>query len=54
MAATTVERIVRDASQRGRLIGVRLVCDEDAESEPWKASPPRKKTDNHWSATRTY
>ena len=41
MAATTVERIVRDASQRGRIIGVRLVCDEDAEREPWKASPPR-------------
>jgi hypothetical protein len=41
MSATTVERIVRDASQRGRIIGVRLVCDEDSDIEPWKVSPPR-------------
>lgn len=41
MSASTVERIVRDASQRGRIIGVRLVCDEEAEIEPWQASPSR-------------
>ncbi|MHB0958731.1 MAG: TOTE conflict system archaeo-eukaryotic primase domain-containing protein [Pirellulaceae bacterium] len=41
MAASTVERIVRDATQRGRVIGVRLVCDEDARTEPWQTPPNR-------------
>lgn len=41
VAATTVERIVRDASQRGRIVGVRQVRDDDAGDEPWKASPSR-------------
>ena len=41
MAASTVERIVREASQRDRVIGVRLVCDEDAGTEPWQAPPSR-------------
>ena len=39
IAATTVEQIVRDASQRGRIVGVRLVCEEDADDEPWNAPP---------------
>ena len=41
MSASTAERIVRDASQRGRIIGVRLVCDEEADTEPWQAPPSR-------------
>ena len=41
IAATTVEQIVRDAGQCGRIVGVRLVCEEDAGDEPWNASPSR-------------
>jgi superfamily II DNA or RNA helicase/very-short-patch-repair endonuclease len=41
VATTTVEQIVRGASQRGRIVGVRLVCEDDAGDEPWNASPSR-------------
>ena len=41
LATTSVEQIVRDASQCGRIVGVRLVCEDDAGDEPWNASPSR-------------
>jgi len=41
ITTTTVEQIVRDASQCGRIVGVRLVCEDDAGDEPWNASPSR-------------
>jgi len=34
-----VERIVQDAEQRGRILGVRLPPQEDGEGEPWTAPP---------------
>ena len=39
IAGATVEQIVRDAGQRGRIVGVRMVCEEDANDEPWNAPP---------------
>ena len=41
IATTTVEQIVRDAGKCGRIVGVRLVCEDDAGDEPWNASPSR-------------
>jgi superfamily II DNA or RNA helicase/very-short-patch-repair endonuclease len=39
IAGATVEQIVRDAGQRGRIVGVRVVCEEDANDEPWNVPP---------------
>ena len=36
-----VERIVKDAERRGRILGVRLPPQDDEETEPW-ASPPSR------------
>ncbi|MHB8898036.1 MAG: TOTE conflict system archaeo-eukaryotic primase domain-containing protein [Thermoguttaceae bacterium] len=40
IAPSTVERIVREAGQRRRIIGVRMVGDEDVDEKPWDARPP--------------
>ena len=39
IAKTTVEQIVRDASHRGRVVGVRMVCVEEDDDEPWNTPP---------------
>ena len=39
IAGATVEQIVRDAGQRGRIVGVRMVGEEDADDEPWNTPP---------------
>jgi superfamily II DNA or RNA helicase/very-short-patch-repair endonuclease len=38
-----VESIVREAERRGRVLGVRLPAQEDAEEEPWTAPPSRRR-----------
>jgi hypothetical protein len=37
-----MERVVEDAEQRGRILGVRLPPQEDGEDEPWSAAPSRR------------
>lgn len=39
IGGTLVEQIVRDASQQGRIVGVRIASTEDDDAEPW-SSPP--------------
>ncbi len=39
IAGATVEQIVCDAGRRGRIVGVRVVCEEDANDEPWNTPP---------------
>lgn len=45
MTKTEVERIVREAEGRGRIVGVRMISAEDDEhaAEPWKLTPSRHK-----------
>ena len=38
-----LEDLVREAERRGRVIGVRLPRDEDAEDEPWTLPPSRRR-----------
>ncbi len=45
IAKATVEKIVRDASQRGRIVGVRLAPTEEDDVEPWNARPSRRRTE---------
>ncbi len=40
---STVERIVRDAEGRGRVIGVRMALPDDDNGEPWSLPPSRRK-----------
>jgi superfamily II DNA or RNA helicase/very-short-patch-repair endonuclease len=40
---STVERIVRDAEQRGRVIGVRIASADEDEAEPWATPPSRRR-----------
>jgi superfamily II DNA or RNA helicase len=48
MEAVGVERIVRDASRDGAIIGVRMsLTEEDAEEDPWAMKPSRKRIDKH-------
>ena len=42
IARTTVETIVCDAGQRGRIIGVRMAPPEEDDAEPWNAQPSRR------------
>ena len=42
IARTTVEEVVREASQRGRIMGVRIPMTEEADTEPWTAPPSRR------------
>lgn len=42
IARTTVEEVVRKASQRGRIIGVRMAPTEEDDVEPWTAPPSRR------------
>ena len=42
LGRTTLEEIVRDASQRGRIVGVRTAPTEDDDLEPWTALPSRR------------
>ena len=39
---TNVETIVRDAGQRGRILGVRMAPTEEDDVEPWNALPSRR------------
>ena len=39
IAKPTIEQIVRDASHRGRVVGVRMVCVEEDDDEPWNTPP---------------
>ena len=41
IARSHVEQIVEDAERRGRILGVRLPPQDDAEAEPWTAPPSR-------------
>ena len=43
IARTTVEQIVHDARQRGRVIGVRMALTEDDDTDPWHAPPSRRR-----------
>ncbi len=45
MTKAEVEKIVREAEGRGRIMGVRMVSleDEEAAAEPWKLTPSRQK-----------
>ncbi|MDP6558018.1 MAG: hypothetical protein QGG71_25350, partial [Pirellulaceae bacterium] len=48
MSQATIEDMVRQASQNGRVIGVRVAGDDD-ETEPWTMSPSRHRTEPHIS-----
>jgi superfamily II DNA or RNA helicase len=43
IGTSQVERIVEDAEQRGRILGVRLPPQDDGETEPWTAPPSRRR-----------
>ncbi|MFV1968824.1 MAG: DEAD/DEAH box helicase family protein, partial [Pirellulaceae bacterium] len=45
IARATVEEIVHDASQRGRIVGVRMAPTEEDDAEPWNALPSRRRTE---------
>ena len=42
IAPTTVEELVRNASQRGRIVGVRIAPAEEDDVRPWTALPSRR------------
>jgi len=42
IARTTVEEVVRVASRRGRVVGVRIVPMEGRDAEPWTEAPSRR------------
>ncbi len=44
MKETDVERIVKDAARKGKIIGVRLPVVDEREEEPWKIARSEKKT----------
>ena len=41
----TLEEIVRDAGQRGRVVGVRIVSMDEDDEKPWTAPPLRRRTE---------
>jgi superfamily II DNA or RNA helicase len=45
MSKDTVEHIVKEASRRGKIIGIRLPMSEDEDEEPWRTLPSRRKRD---------
>ncbi|MDA1052316.1 MAG: DEAD/DEAH box helicase family protein [Planctomycetota bacterium] len=44
IARTTVEELIRDATRRGRIVGVRVAPPEEDDAEPWTAPPSRRQT----------
>ncbi len=42
IARTTVEELVRDASGRGRIVGIRIAQAEEDDAKPWTALPSRR------------
>ena len=42
ISRTTVEELVRNASQRGRIVGVRIALAEEDDAQPWTAPPSRR------------
>ena len=42
VSTARAEQIVHHAGRRGRIVGVRLVCDQDAGSDPWNLPPSRQ------------
>jgi hypothetical protein len=45
MERADVERIVEEATRRGRIIGVPMPVLEEADDEPWKTPPSRRRTE---------
>jgi superfamily II DNA or RNA helicase/very-short-patch-repair endonuclease len=43
IARPQIEEIVEDAERRGRILGVRLLPQDDGETEPWTAPPSRRR-----------
>ncbi len=46
IAQRTVEKIVYDASRRGRIVGVRMAPTEEHDVAPWRAPPSRRGIDS--------
>ena len=45
ISRTTVEKIVRNESRRGRIVSVRIVTTEEGDAQPWTALPSRRPAD---------